>query len=286
MALISPPSANRALRGRLFLVCAWLILGVVCLALTCSFLKTGGHHGPLALWVGGSVLLFCLQFLISINERDSWGPRVTRTIPRNRLLRTLAFLFYSGSAGGVLLSVACIGLTLLVCWYWRFLFPYFSFANDLDDVLRIFAAIALYTFCFGMSVVLLRAYLFADKIRSLFNWVLALLLAGLGCLLPWIAALLIYSDRFARQTEPPWWLLTNPPFSVYEIGRDHRYRHPQYTEVCFIFLGVWTLLLAAVSIPWMVQQMARFQPAGPQVRGRTAAKAETEAEMAYPVDAK
>ena len=41
-----------------------------------------------------------IQLLISINERDSWGPRVARAIPRSQLLRPLAFLFYSGAAGG------------------------------------------------------------------------------------------------------------------------------------------------------------------------------------------
>lgn len=120
VGVISPPSANRALVGRLFLVFTWVIMGAGCLAVSLFWSWGPWVRGlPVAVWAGCSVLLFCLQMLISTNERDSWGPRVTRTIPRWPLLRLLAFLFYSGSAGGVLLSVICSALSLLAVSTWQ-----------------------------------------------------------------------------------------------------------------------------------------------------------------------
>jgi hypothetical protein len=291
VALISPPSANRAPLGRIFLVVMWLILGVSCAVLSLDSWRTGGHHGPMMVWTACSVLLFCIQFTISINERDSWGPRVARTIPRWRILRPLAFLFYSGSAGGVLLSVLCVTLTLFASWGWRTLYPTFTAADDSDELRRIFAALALYFFCYGMSAVLIRSYLLADKIHSLFTWVVGLLLVGLGSSLPWIAAFCIYFDDFGRHdVELHWWALTNPFAAIYEmteVSSSHGlFEVGDFTTVCFLFLGGWALLLSLLSLHWGVQQILRFHPPASR-RGKAslpAPRALEEMAMATPAE--
>ena len=271
VGLISPPSANRALVGRVFLVFTWLILGVGCLAVSLMFwsLVPFMRGFPMAVWTSCSVLLFCLQLLISINERDSWGPRVTRTIPRWPLLRLLAFLFYSGAAGGVLLSVICIALTLLTAATWQDFF--FGGATDPrgdEDLVQIFSAIALYTFCYGMSAVLLRAYLFANRILSVFTWVLALLLFALGCTVPWIFAMLANSGQLAYTNRFAWWWLPNPFMALSEI-EGYRYRNnTDFVYTCFLFLGVWAVVLCAAAVPWVFQQLRRFRRLTPRVRSR------------------
>jgi hypothetical protein len=268
VALICPPSANRALLGRLFLVGTWLILGVACLGLSISGWRAAGNHGPVAAWAAGSVIFFCIQFMISINERDSWGPRVARTIPRTWLLRPLAFLFYSGAAGGVLLSVLGAVLTLLIGWGWRIIFLDLEFTTQSDEIRETFAAIGLYTFCYGMSAVLVRTYLLPHKLRAGHTWVLVLLLVGLGSSLPWIAAFLLYSGQFGRLTNP-WWLLTNPFGGIYEIAtsRYFPHYHPFVVE-CFLFLGVWAALLVLGSVVWLGRQMARFHPPPRQIKSK------------------
>jgi hypothetical protein len=271
VALISPPSANRALMGRIFLVVTWLVLGAACLGLswyTGRMRGLAGHHGPVAVWTGCSVVLFCVQFLVSINERESWGPRVARTIPRSWLLRPLAFLFYSGSAGGVLLSVLGVALTLLVGWGWSAAFPSFGFAKESGEVRKVFAALALYIFCYGISAVWLRTVFLRHKLRTEFTWVLVLLLVGLGSSLPWIVAFIVYSDTFGRWSELSWWLLANPFGAVVEVGTAGGARGDEFTAVCFLFLSVWALLLSALSLPWAINQVARFHPPARRVSGK------------------
>jgi hypothetical protein len=156
--------------------------------------------------------------------------------------------------------------------------------DEFDYFLRILLALALYVFCYGMSAVLLRFYLFADKVRALYNWVLTLVLLGLGSTLPWIVAFIIYSNRMSRQGGLDWWLLPNPFWAASEL--DRRSSREEMTVVCFLFLGVWALILAALSVRWVGVQMARFQPARPSTpRPATVPAAATEIPLAAPVEA-
>ncbi len=225
VALISPPSANRALMSRLFLVASWIVLGAVCLGMSAYF--PDADNIPLYFWMVGSVALFGVQFLISINERDSWGSRVARTIPRNRLLRFFAFLFYSGAAGGVSLAVLCVVLTLCAGLYWQMLFPARHFGEGSEIILSVSAALGLYVFCYSMTAVLLRVYVLRDRLRVLYNWVLAFLLLAVGSTLPWITVLFFDFDRFGRSAEIQWWMLPNPFDALYKIGPGHDYYAPE-----------------------------------------------------------
>jgi hypothetical protein len=268
VALISPPSANRALIGRLFLVGMWLLLGVACLCLGLYRGPAGLDHTSLSVWTGCSVVFFCLQFLISINERDSWGPRVVRAIPRWLLLRPLAFLFYSGSAGGVFLSVICVALTLLLSWEWSVMFPITGYLTPGDTARTVFAALALYVFCYGMSAVLVRAYLLKDQIRPLFTWVVALLMLGLGTAVPWLLAFLMYSNNAFNYRGLSWWLLPNPFVGVYEVGVGYRGIGGDFPVLCFVFLLCWAGGLVCLSIPWVGRQIDRFHPPAPGLRSK------------------
>ncbi len=52
--------------------------------------------------------------VISFGERDAWSLRVSRKIPRSYLLRPIAFLFYSGSAGGMLWCALIFAATAII----------------------------------------------------------------------------------------------------------------------------------------------------------------------------
>ena len=263
VGLISPPSANRALAGRIFLVSSVVLMGAACLGVTLYFSR--GSLGrdlriPVTFWMAVSVLLFCLQILISVNERESWGHRVARTIPRSGLLRLLAFLFYSGSAGGVLLSVVGIGLVLLGWTSFEHLAP--SVYGETEVVFSVFTAIALYTYCYSMTAVLVRSYLFPSKIGTGVTWVVVLLVLGLGTTIPWFFALLttspgMYSNQFA------WWMLPNPFGPLFELevrGINH-----ENVAIRFLFLAIWATLVTGGALPWAMQQFSRFHRPMPRV---------------------
>ena len=101
VAMVSPPASNRALPVRVYTLGYWLVAAVGC-AIWARYIS---HAGPAIVWGMFGAVLFSLQMLIAVSERDAWGPRVARRIPRNPLLRAPAFFLYSGSAGGLLLGV-------------------------------------------------------------------------------------------------------------------------------------------------------------------------------------
>jgi hypothetical protein len=280
VALISAPSANRAVAGRVCLVCTWLLLG---LAITGYVLWTlrGGlpRHDPVIVWLVLGVVMFCLQIVISINERDSWGTRVARTIPRWRLLRPIAFLFYSGAGGGVLLAGLGLAATAVagLLWWWYFVelsagvsSPLTHEYDALQEAGRFLAGLVLFVWCYSLSAVLVRTYLLGDeRLRSGYTWLIGLLLVGLGSALPSFAAFLIYYDEpYAQHNVLPWWNLTNPFGALYDLNISSRSvlhgGDVGFDVLLFIFLGLWAVLVTALALPWFIGQMMRFHPPAPR----------------------
>lgn len=114
IALISPPSANRALPLRSYVTGAWLLTLIV--AMIWSVFEASPW--PVAAWSSFAIGAFTLSLLISAAEGDDQSVRIRRTIPQPDLKRSAAFFFYSGTAGGlawtVLLGVATVLLSGLM----------------------------------------------------------------------------------------------------------------------------------------------------------------------------
>jgi len=109
VALISPPSANRAWWPRIYLTLFWLLGGVLAgvWALNLSSPEL------IFAWVTPADLLLVAALLVCISNHDSLSVRVRRKIPRNGAKRLLAFGFYNGAAGGLLWVAGLTALTFL-----------------------------------------------------------------------------------------------------------------------------------------------------------------------------
>ncbi len=110
IALVSPPSANRALPLRAYATAAWLLtlIVAVCWAVQSAALE------PMNIWSGFATGALILALLISVSEGDDQSVRIRRTIPESSVRRGLAFFLYSGSAGGLAWSVLLGVATILV----------------------------------------------------------------------------------------------------------------------------------------------------------------------------
>ncbi len=108
VALLSPRSSNRALPVRVFSTIAWFVTGVVCLVARLFY----PYDVLTGFWAFLSLCAFCVGLFIAVCEREEPGRRVARTIPAGGWRRALAFLFYSGAAGGV--AWACVMIFLTV----------------------------------------------------------------------------------------------------------------------------------------------------------------------------
>jgi hypothetical protein len=261
VAMISPPSSNRILPVRVFLVVLLAVTGIG-LFLTSYYYKPSLHLGPIAYWVLVSGVLLSIQFAISICERERWGPRMMKSIPRNPLLRFGAFFIYTGSAGGMALTLLLTLAALLSAWYWCEAYRSMGGYQAATTLLNIMTVVCLYTYCYGLSAVLVRTYVLAGQLKAAFTWLVAMLLIGLGSSVPAVFAYIFFQDQMRMQTDNGWWMLPNPFMAVYEItpGVMSGAINAEFHTLCLWFLGTWGVLVTVLSLPWVVGQIRRFHP--------------------------
>jgi hypothetical protein len=269
VAFITPASANRVLPVRLYLLGLWLVT----LGIAAAWTYREGHLGPIFVWMMATVMLFTLQLLISVNEREQLGPRITRTIPRRRWLRVPLFLVYSGAASGVLFSTlvlaGTIGLTLALKEAAPRLglsvLPGAGPAEEINVITHITTLIALYTFCYSLTAVLVRTRVLGPRVPVEANWIIALTLLGLGCTLPFLLLYLIHYDDFRyRGMDLSWWLVTNPFASILDIDIRRGTTRTGFASPALTFTTIWAMVIAALNMPWFLRQVRAFQPLVPK----------------------
>ncbi len=259
IALVSAPSANSMFIVRTFMALAVLVVALL-LALPITTLAglTSSRGFPAevvpTLFVYCFIPFFCIQILVSVCERDHWGPRITRTIPRWLIVRGIAFLFYSGSAGGVLYSTGMIAVTFAITGYLAFTAPS-TVAYDTQDLFPILILV-LYTYCFCITGWLLRTLVPPTQLRPENTWVLVAILLGVLSALPNVIAYSIHGDRM-NQDSFAWWNLTNPFYFISSriTGIGHRGSHD---DVLSVFLGLWAAGVTFLALPQFFGQFIRF----------------------------
>jgi hypothetical protein len=256
VALVSPPSANRAAAPRLYMLGFWLLSGVMCWLGT----QAVRHDGPFATWVAFMLGMWSLALVISINEREHWTPRTARMIPRSIWLRPFAFLFFSGAAGGVLLSLLMLAATVLTVFLVRDLpaIPAGPLGFHWDPLLETFAmtgCLALYTACYALTAVFVRTWLLPSVPVS-FTWIVMIILLAVGSVVPFLLSLLLFYGDW-RYDAYYWVWLGNPLAAMLEVERGAR---SVYAESFVYFAGGWLALATLLNLPWFFKQVRRFHP--------------------------
>ena len=250
VAVLSPPSANRMLPVRAYIVGAWIVLGIV----SALWKYLGASGAGMEPWAVLSVAFFSIWFAVAVSERSTWGTRIRRRIPKRLLAQAFAFLFTSGSAGGVFWTAGMIVLALAIFYLVDGPFGRRP-GGDFEDFFAISAGLALYGFAYAMTAAILRKLLFSGRLRipHYYTWVIALALLTVGTIFP--GAVLILTCYGTGKWSPETlsggpWTLTNP---FYLFDNDSRAGH-------LMFAVVWSALMTVVSIPWMVREAAAFRP--------------------------
>jgi len=264
VALVSPPTSNSMFPVRLylflfsvfamgvFLVWVWLNptfgLSSIDTIRDLAFVTFSGFLTPIAL----------IQLVVSACERDFWGPRITRTIPRRGLLRMIAFVFFSGSMGGLLFStlmfVGCQGFQM---FFFETILPTPSSVSFLSNGVKPFWVVALYTFCFALTGMLTRRLFSKNWIKPENTWILIAILLGVLSACPNLIAYMIHGDRMTNQSFG-WWNLTNPFYYIF--SRNWNSGSAEYEGILFPFLFFWGAALALLSLPELLRQIRLFVP--------------------------
>jgi hypothetical protein len=185
---------------------------------------------------------------------------VRRTIPRNRLLRWLAFFVYTGSAGAVLWCSLMVAMTLLATQLYVGLFPspyaptafspmdrnvfLLQYNSWSGPPLIVFG----YVLCYCLTTVAFRNTL----LRKLPTAALSCVAAVFGllmCVAPYLVAFFV---GIQWRGISPWWLIGGPLVATGDS------LIASYCAVPLLF--AWSIACVFATLPWLNAQWVRFLP--------------------------
>jgi hypothetical protein len=248
--LLTPPAANRALPIRVMLTVLW---GVT-LYIAVGSANSTRTMTPVVWWAWTQLAVSGLVLLSAVGEREWWGKRILRTIPRSFLSRATAFVFYSGGAGGVvwttLMMIATIVATAVTG---RWAAPVALTSGAVDVVMLSFDLVSasLAILAYGLTAVAVHRRLFAHLMLQKHTWTIAVLLLFLFAVIVPLAATLHYMDTPRSEQAFAWAIAANPfvPLSSEWVALTR-----------LLGLGLWLTVVVAWNLRWGITQWARFRP--------------------------
>jgi len=247
VALISPASANRIFGVRIYLLFTWLATGIIA---SIWFFTTDNDY--LRPWLILMIIMFGVNMLASICERQTLSQRVIRDIPKKLILRIPAFLLYSGPAGGVILSMLMLTATLVT--YSLLSKTELSLpkagSNSSEELFLIAIGLALYACCYALTSLDVKTIFFKKTVstRSTVIGIVAFLIVG--SILPVIIGFLLRQNPWYELS--PLWYIGNPLvlFLKKKIWVE-----------CFTFTSIWAIIVVSLSVPWFYRQICSFKSA-------------------------
>jgi hypothetical protein len=253
VALISPPSANRALPLRIYLTAMWILGAALCY----YWAVRERDIRFMVPWAVISFIVLTGAMLVVISNSDRLSLRVRRAIPANPAKRALAFLFYNGAAGGLVWLGFLVAVTFTVTA--RLLDYHGSVSagggfSALTDVERykfkvVGGAALLYVFAYGLAALLIHRKLLGRRPPKLAG-IFAILLPCAWALVPNIASFFLNKLNWTS-------LERNQLGNIFNlfVVRDDWQR-----KAHLVCAGAAVLLLLILNARWFARQFKEFQP--------------------------
>ena len=252
VALISPPSANRALPVRLYVTVIWLLGGL----LNFAWIWQMKEPQLILVWAVATSVLMFFSLLVVISNADQIGPRVRRTIPWPRWKRAAAFLFFNGAAGGLLWIVLICAITyfaasgiisLGVVW-----FPKTAYGMSTEQSDSFFTnsfTAAAYALAYALTALFIQRKFFPHRPPKLAG-LLAVLLAAAVAIVPSIV--LFFLNRLSWNSVEG--VQLGNVFNIFALRTNDQLWPHQIFAVC------WLILITLVNAKWFLRQMKNFHP--------------------------
>lgn len=247
VALVSPASANHMIGVRVYTLFLWLASGSIVAAWLSVVSSSSFKDDLIYIWSVCSCIGACVLLFISICERQQWGLRIRRTIPKNIFLRAAAFLLYTGAAGGVLLSVLIMAVSILIG---IFGVKYIAGNKPDPEFVRMVTYGIFYAISYALTAILIKNLFFKRVTFFGLPIAIALLLLIAGIVIPVIAAFLLKKESWYETSEH--WFIFNPFVMFVEYRK--------VWKEAMLFSGIWCALAAVVMIPWFIRQFMSFKP--------------------------
>jgi hypothetical protein len=251
VALISPPSANRALPVRLYITVIWILGGLLSLGWVWQMKETQLIY----IWAVMTFVVMVLSLLVTISNSDQMSLRVRRDIPEKGFKRFFAFIFFNGAAGG-LVWVAIISTATYFAAKEIFLLGTVWFpktrlvtTGSTEDFLLSSSVTMTYIFAYALTALFIHRKFLSRRPPKLAG-LLAVLLAALWAIVPSI--ILFFLNQLSWKSVEG--LQLGNVFNLYSLHDDDRRIYHQW------FAFGWLLVMIVVNMKWFLQQVRNCQP--------------------------
>lgn len=237
-AVISPAGSNRMYPVRRGATVIWLLS----LILAVFWAERHGTGSFLFTWLVAVSSLLVIAVLVAVSERDFLTERVAREIPHKRPFRDLAFLMYSGAAGGIAWVIVMMLLTVCVIAF----FPFntgISSLRGLSEAMPAFMIFTVYCLAYAMIGSVIRRKLLYNYIEIRNTWVVALLVCTAFSILPVFLGAFTGFDAESLMIGNPFMMAANK----LEGG---------------FFAALFFLLAIILNFRWLSRQYKAFMTAG------------------------
>ena len=244
VALVSPPSANRALPVRIYLTAIWLLGGL----LSFAWVAYTSYVRVLFLWMNFTFVLMILALLVTISNSDQISMRVRRQIPKSGIKRIFAFFFFNGAAGGLVWAGIILALTCVIT---RIFLTLFSSSVPPGDEIWYWSLIIilLYAFAYALTALFIHRKFLPRRPPKLAG-LIAVLLAGAWAIAPSIV--LFFLNRLSWKSVEG--LQLGNVFNVASLRDDGQQLYHLY------FAFGWLLVMIVINAKWFFQQLKNFRP--------------------------
>lgn len=246
IALVMPPSANRAIRLRGY------ITGLVFLLLTIFMTWIYYQSLPEMMigWVSITLVIIALALTVTVSERSDPGVRVRRQIPSNPILRPLAFLFYSGAAGGVVWCCLLLSFTLAAASVWKTLGNSFgSMRTEYDEFLLVSTTCGLYLVAYALTGLLVRRKLF-PRVNPIIGALTMILIPGLWLVVPQIVLFFTNKMNTFNLNSVQLGDIFNAMYTRSTTGKQSH----------LVFASVWAGIVLFANLLWIISSYRNFKP--------------------------
>lgn len=245
VAVLSPPASNRAMPVRLYTTGAWLVTGVVALGLAVLLNEPG--YG--AAWLMLTLWLLAVMMVSASGERDVYGSRIRRRVPRRWWARAVIYPFCSGAGAGMIWAGGLTAITVAVSSL--VLRPLWGTRLDPEPILIGGAMLVLYGGAYALTAVLIRRYLLRDRVSTPLTPVLAAALAAVLSVVPPLLAFFTNPHQWHRMDA--YWAMPNPT-AGYLFHDDAMMR-----ANALWFVVIWLVAVVVLNLPWLWAQWRQFK---------------------------
>ena len=243
VALISPPSANRALPVRIYMTVIWLVGGL----LNLGWVVQMGEARLMDVWGYSTFAAMIFSLVVAISNSDQLSHRVQRAIPRSRLKRMLSFMFFNGAAGGLIWVAAILAATFVVTKEVIILFPKLS--TGPTEGRHWFVTTTAYAFDYALTALFVHRR-FLSRLPPKITGLLAALLAGAWAIAPSIV--LFFLNQLSWKSIEG--LQLGNVFNVFSLLNEGQLLYHQW------FAFGWLFVATAINMKWFLRQVKSFQP--------------------------